>query len=436
MLITPPVYDFAYFDLFSKPLGLLRIASWLKRGGWETVHVNALDYGDKLSLNRFGSPRRKGNGTGKIFRQPLEWPAERIAIERQYARYGIDRESFSSQIARSRPDLILITSTMTYWYEGIGETVDLCRRHHPGVPVAVGGIYATLMPDHCRDVCRPDYVLTGEGSQALREALGGSLPLPAEEISDVADPEDPVWRESGVIRLNRGCPMACDYCASRLLEPVFLAGRAEEAFQRLKEMHGRWGTTHFAVYDDALLVNRENLIKPFLEMVLSWGRNLSFYLPNAVHARYLDRELLNMMEAAGFRELRMGYESSSDDFHEKRDRKINRDIFDNAVEEIRNSAFPLQNCAAYVLAGLPGQRSSEVEHSVRTASAYGIRCRIAQYSPVPGSSLWEESLSFSSLPLKEEPVYHNNTFFSMEWEGFTRDELERIKRLTKELSPS
>ena len=387
-------------------------------------------------METLGPVKRKANGTGKIFRQTRKWPEERVPLgNRRYARYGITEESLSRKIASVRPDLILITSGMTYWYEGVQESVELCRRIHPDVPVAVGGIYATLMEEHCRRVCRPDYVLTGEGEKAVRNSLGEQFPLPEAPLTCEADWDDPVWRDSAVIRLNRGCPMKCEYCASRLLEPRFLPGDPDDAFQQVKYLYEKWGTGSFAFYDDALLVHSDRLIKPFLEKILSWGEQVSFFLPNAVHARYIDGELLELMARTGFREIRMGYESSSDDFHARHDGKIDRDVFEHTIELIKKSSFPLENCAAYVLAGLPGQRGEEVEKSVRTGSSYGIRCRIAQYSPVPGSALWKDSLTFSSLPLEEEPVYHNSTFFSMEWEKFTRDDLEKIKSLSRELSP-
>ena len=188
LLINPPIYDFAYFDLFSKPLGLL--PSWRmaeKRTGGETIHINALDPYDRASVLKLGPQKRKANGTGKIFRQAIPWPEEKISIGRRYARYGILEESLAEKMAGLQPDLILITSGMTYWYEGVREAVDLCRRIHPNVPVAVGGIYATLMEDHCRRVCSPDYVLKGEGGRALREQLGERFPLPESSLTEEAD---------------------------------------------------------------------------------------------------------------------------------------------------------------------------------------------------------------------------------------------------------
>ena len=272
MLINPPIYDFAYYDLFSKPLGLLRLGKWLKRGGWETVHINALDPYDRESVLSLGGLKRKANGTGKIFRQVIPWPDDRVSIGRHYARYGIMKESLARQIESQNPDLILITSGMTYWYEGVRETVSLCRSIHPDVPVGVGGIYATLMEDHCRRVCGPDYVFKGEGEKALREQLGDRFPLPEFPLTDEADWDDPVWKDSAVIRLNKGCPMNCEYCASRIIEPRFIPGDPERAFEQVRYIHEKWGTRHFAFYDDALLVHSTRLVKPFLEKIIRLGQ--------------------------------------------------------------------------------------------------------------------------------------------------------------------
>ena len=127
----------------------------------------------------------------------------------------------------------------------------------------------------------------------------------------------------------------------------------------------------------------------------------------------------------------MGFESSDDHFHRERDGKVTMDVFARAVDALNASGFPLNRAAVYILAGLPGQSWQEVEQSVRYASRFGLRCRIAQYSPVPGTALWEQSVRSSPLPLAEEPLYHNTTFFSMEWEGFLREDLERLKQLTR-----
>jgi radical SAM superfamily enzyme YgiQ (UPF0313 family) len=411
------------------------LGNWLRQSGWDTVYINSLDPDEPRSLKKWGRVRRKHDGTGKIFRQPKTWPSHLESAVRRYSRYGICQDALKEKIASCDPQIILITTGMTYWYEGIKEIIELCRKIHGNTPIIAGGIYASLMEEHCKTVCQPDHVVKGEGTGLIPLLTKYNLPAPTLPLSETVITNDPVWKKSGVIRLNKGCPMKCEYCASRLLAPQFQPGTPGETFNQVKKLHLEWGTQNFAFYDDALLVNKEISFIPFLEQIISWNRNLKFYLPNALHARFLDKNLLNLMHKAGFQEIRMGYESSSDEFHKKRDGKLTKEIFESTIDQIKQSDFPLENCAAYVLAGLPGQKWQEVDESVRKGSSYGIRCRIAQYSPVPGSTLWKESCQLSRLPLANEPLYHNSSFMAMEWEGFTKKDLERVKVLSKELSP-
>ena len=154
----------------------------------------------------------------------------------------------------------------------------------------------------------------------------------------------------------------------------------------------------------------------------------SFYTPNAVHLNRIDPDTARLMKRAGFRELRLGYESSSSDFHESHGSKYREGSFTAAVEALRRGGFKPRQIAVYILAGLPDQRSDEVETSVREARAGGVRIHIAEFSPVPGSPLWSSCTERSRFPLAEEPLFHNNTFFPMEWEGFNRNQLSSIKQ--------
>lgn len=444
LLINPPVYDFAFYDLFVKPYGLLRVGRWLENSDYEVHCLDALDYRDPLSITRLGACKRRENGTGKVFRQPAELPAGVQAIPRQFSRYGAVQESLEAGMKSlsAPPDLILITTGMTYWYTGVQEMVRLCRKIFPKVPVGCGGIYASLMPGHCRDVCEADFVTVGSAWPGMirdLDALGLPVPRKAPPLYPLTGTS--LWNESAVLRLNEGCPFSCDYCASSVLSPEFVKGRAGEAFDFTMRLFRDRGCRNFAFYDDALLVNWDAVLKPFLESVInemdSMGiaaeKRIRFYNPNALHIRYLDSERLNLLHRSGFQEIRMGYESSDDDFHRLRDGKSSQWDFRRAVAAVNESDFPLERCQVYVLAGLPGQEAGEVEASIRSASSTGVRCRIASYSPVPGTVLWEESLRHSPFPLDKEPLYHNNSFFPLEWEGLDRIKLDELRRLGLEL---
>lgn len=440
LLIQPPIYDFALYDHFLKPYGLLRIGRWLAEAGWEVRFLNCLDYREPETLKALGSPARRPDGTGKFFRHPAELPADIKAIPRQYSRYGILPEVMDREIAGWHPHLALVTSGMTYWYPGVREAVRAVRKTYPDVPVAVGGTYASLMEDHCRAQTGAHGVFPGEAWDKMRDFLAEfrlpAPPVPEPETRAAGGPVPlavpDLWSDAGVIRLNQGCPLSCDYCACRAVSGPFRRGDPEAAWRWVEELHKTAGTVNFAFYDDALLHQKEEIFLPFLERVLSSGLELNFYTPNGLHLNYLDRQIAEMMFRAGFREIRLGFESSSEEFHRTHDGKWGGDDFSRAFRELAAAGFRGDQIRAYVLAGLPGQEAAQVEESIRFARARGIRISIAEFSPVPGSPLWEDCVKTSELPLAEEPLYHNNCFFPMEWERFRREDLARLKGLCRQ----
>jgi len=463
LLIQPPVYDFALYDLFYKPLGLLRIGSWLKRSGWDVEYLNCLDYTDKITTEILGKPKRKKNGTGKFHRQPAQKPQALQGIRRAYARYGILSDVIREQLVSGEagntggPDAVFITTGMTYWYPGVVEAVATVRDVYRNVPIFAGGIYATLMPGHLHINSDVDYVITGEAlslqtrhlsqldpkrsglakdsaGQDMQSILSG-LGFPADAEPSIYPDEDAskIYGEAGIIELNRGCPFTCTYCASSLICSSFVPGDAEAAYSHFQELWRR-GIRNFAFYDDALLYKKEKVLHPFLQAVVSAGGIPKFYTPNAVHLRYIDFETAMLMKQAGFQEVRLGFESAQEGFHSTYDNKLSLADFKERVGALKKAGFRSGELRVYVLAGLPGQYAGAVEQSVRYAHEAGVRVMLARYSPVPGTALWKQSIALSRYPIDEEPLFHNNTFFSMEWEGFTRADLQCLQDLTVELN--
>ncbi|MCF6334873.1 MAG: cobalamin-dependent protein [Spirochaetales bacterium] len=434
LLIQPPVYDFALFDLFLKPYGLLRIGRWLKDSGYEVVFVNSLDYNDSPSSEILGTPKRMSNGTGKFHRMRAPLPGG-VEADRYYGRYGILPEVLKAKIKNARPDLVFITSGMTYWYRGVAEAAAFVKELYPEIPVVTGGIYASLMPEHCMEHTLSDYVVSGSTVASIKTILKEhSLPEPLGSLPGLPLMLREVWRDAGVIRLNEGCPFHCDYCASDILSSSFNQGRWKSAFENLMEIHERFGTENFAFYDDALLVNSSTGFNPFLEKVIERDLHLKFYLPNAIHIQFLNEETSLLMKRAGFQEIRLGYESSSSNFHAEHDDKFPEDDLFRVVELLKKSGFTSNQMTAYVLGGLPDQSYLSVERSIRTAGSTGIRVSLAEYSPVPGTKLWEKSKNLCSYPLEEEPLFHNNSFFPMKWAGYTVENMNYLKNLASSLN--
>ena len=60
-----------------------------------------------------------------------------------------------------RPDKVLITSLFTYWADYVRRAVVYYRDLYPSARIIVGGIYASLMPDHCKSHTGCDEVFVG-----------------------------------------------------------------------------------------------------------------------------------------------------------------------------------------------------------------------------------------------------------------------------------
>ena len=121
----------------AKPLGLLAIASLLRLQGLSVSYIDCQDrFHPKTGKNQSVKAR---NGRGPYGKTPLPPPKGLESIERNYSRYGILPEWFAQDLKEvPRPDMVLVTCLMTYWYPGLIETIRAVRATYPDVPVVLG----------------------------------------------------------------------------------------------------------------------------------------------------------------------------------------------------------------------------------------------------------------------------------------------------------
>ena len=435
LLVFPPIYDFALYDLYIRPYSLLKIGRWLAECGYSVRLLNCLDYRDELSTHLLGRPKRKANGTWKFHRQIVPKPRAYQHVPRTYARYGIARRAIGARLADSQPDVALVSSGMTYWYLGVREIVETLRQTYPRVPVILGGIYASLCAGHAEGLIGPDYLVAGDAYPALRRILGRlNLPIPDSAPEDRQLEIASIVSDAAVLRLNRGCPFRCRYCAGHRLDGAFQPGSWKTVFDTVSSLRTRFGTRNFAFYDDALLADSQNVLIPLLERIIEFDASLRFFVPNALHLGLLNPDVAALMYRAGFTDVRIGFESSSVDFHRRFGRKLSVSDLGAGVECLRRVGFKPWEIGVYVLAGLPRQSRQEVEESLRYVSRFGVRIHVAEYSPVPGTPLWPECVKDAELPLADEPLTHNNSILPLRWNRLSWKDLSELKLLAASLS--
>jgi len=436
LLINPWIYDFAAFDFWAKPLGLLYIAALLRNSGYEIDYIDCLDIHHPQKVRETGLPKRKQYHQGHFFKEYVDKPRALAKIPRQYSRYGISEESFRERLeSLSAPKIVLVTSIMTYWYPGPFHVIHLVKERFPESFVVLGGIYATLCSDHARKYSKADYVLPGEGLAKILTVVEERLGVPSRGIPQGSYPDGlpypafdlyPIL-DYGCILTSLGCPYRCDYCAAWKITRGFSHRDPRRVVDEIELWTRTFEIHDIAFYDDALLVDAENHFMPMAKELLRRGIRCRFHTPNGIHGRELSDEIANLMYEVGFKTVRLGLETSDTIRQKQIGDKITNKEMERAITYLREAGFSREDIGVYILAGLPGQKVSEVKESLRFVRACGVTPKLAEYSPIPQTPLWETASRVSEFDLRREPLFHNNSILPCRWEGFTWEDLGELK---------
>jgi hypothetical protein len=107
-----------------------------------------------------------------------------------------------SEKPRRKPELIYVTSLFTWAWKPVWEAVGFCKKLYPNVEVWLGGLYASLLPDHAKQ----------SGADHVYEGL-------FKEAEDLMPDYDlvPDW-DGSIIFSSRGCIRTCKFCSVPVLE--------------------------------------------------------------------------------------------------------------------------------------------------------------------------------------------------------------------------
>jgi radical SAM superfamily enzyme YgiQ (UPF0313 family) len=129
---------------------------------------------------------------------------------------------------------------------------------------------------------------------------------------------------------------------------------------------------------------------------------------------------------SGFRTIRLGFETSNEKMQIETGGKVDNREFQDAFRKLRGVGYSDKEIGVYIIAGLPGQRVGEVEESIAFVRETGARPILVEYSPIPHTPMFEKAKQMSSFDL-DEPLFHNNSILPCRWEGFTLEDLKRLK---------
>lgn len=412
LLINPPIYDFAAFDFWLKPLGMLSAA-----GKIENAEFKLFDFLDRSHSFYADKPQFKTDewGRGSFYSEIIPKPDVFKTIQRNFRRYGLPAEIFIEFLKTNNPcDFVFIQTIMTYWYLGYREVIEAVKTHWPKTKIILGGPYTKICPDHAKNL-GADFI------------FGDEMPL------QMTAGNPPLWNlyknpQTAAMKITQGCPFKCTYCTVPILNDGFTAKPYRQIIEEFNFIISL-GVKNIAFYDDALLYKADEVIKPFLRYVIEKNIKVSFHTPNALNARFIDAELAHLMVKAGFKGIYLGFESRADDFQKQTGSKIFDNEFAAAVKNLIAAGADRSAITAYLILGHPKFEIQSIEQSLEYVNSLAVRSMLADFSPIPATpdgKLCEKYVDIS------EPLMHNKTAFPII--VFGAEKVNRIKDMCHNLN--
>jgi len=284
----------------------------------------------------------------------------------------------------------------------------------PGIPIVIGGIHPTFLPQDVLDNIRCDCVVQGEAEVIILDLIndlrkgtlkkvyqGGiapieSIPKPARHLVDLHK-----YRPGGEfttpIYTSRGCPYNCNFC-SKISGQRYRVFPLTQVMEEIEYVMGL-GFRHILFGDDDVGIQPKRL-KKMLEMLLPL--KLNFRLNQ--DARIIDEEILALAARAGCTEISFGIESGSQRMLDLMNKRTTLESNKEAIVLTKKHGM---RAKAYFVVNFPG----EDDESIRETLDFAEQTRpdkwlLSSFAPLPGSDTFQN------------PSKYDITWMSSVWEDY------------------
>lgn len=225
-------------------------------------------------------------------------------------------ENIESITFSEKYDLVGITA-MTQQATRAYQIADEFRKR--GIPVTIGGIHATILPEEAKQHC--DSVVIGEGENTwpiLLNDLNRNALLPFYKAGETVNlKESPLPRYDLLnkksytivwLQTTRGCPHDCDFCAaSKIFGAKYRFKDISQLKREIELIRKELGDILIGIADDNIVVNKNHfslLLDYFKKSGIRWLGQSDISIAQ-------DDEMLNMVRKSNCKFLLLGLESIS-----------------------------------------------------------------------------------------------------------------------------
>ena len=292
-------------------------------------------------------------GRHKVFKVP---PHSLISVAALTPK-DIDIEIIDENIEEidfdKKVDLVGIT-TMTASSPRAYEIADIFR--HKGVPVVLGGMHVTAMPQEAAQ--HADAVVIGEAEgnwerliqdlrskgkngltsfyQSSQRPDPAKIPIPRRELV-----EDKRYLLNRFLQLTRGCPFDCNFCSvSRFFGKKYRFRPVKKVIEEIKGMTGKSLKTRFLGFLDDNIVGNVNYARELFKALIPY--NLLWVGQSSIDiARHED--VLQLAAASGCKGLFIGFESISEASLKETNKSHNRiSFYEKAIKKIHQVGISIE----------------------------------------------------------------------------------------------
>lgn len=375
LLIRNSIKIFGQLEAISPPLGLMYLASVLRKNFAGKVEVRIIDL--------------------RLF---------------QYSLTELDRN-----LLEFRPDVVGI-STLTYESKMMHVVAGMAKTRVPGCRVVVGGPHPTIYYEQVLEDRNIDYAVVGEGEDSFLELMNhlegnGRVPplkgvafredesvvFPGKRpaIEDIDSLPFPAWdliahyldsyvkcfdfnrsmgggRKMGIFS-SRSCPYQCVYCHS-IFDKGFRARSPENVLEEIRILRDQYAIKEFQIFDDCFNLDLPRA-KRIGEMISARVPGIRICFPNGFRTDIADLEFLQIFRRAGAYALAIAVESASPRIQKLIRKNLNLERVKEIVSQADRLKYFVQG---FFMIGFPTETREEIKMTVD----------FALNSPMQMASFW------------------------------------------------
>lgn len=373
----------------------------------------------------------------------------------------LEVESFSyleERLTLTHPYLVGITATTP----NIPEAKRICKLCHSlEIKTVLGGPHPTALPIQTIQDTGCDYVVMGEGEKPLCNLLNSikgnrpidsiegiaflqnglpvmnkcpqlisidELPLPDRRFLKLekyfGETTPGVLGKAATILTSRGCPYACTFCASKIINRQRIRFRSiEKIFEEIDDIVAL-GFEHLTVEDDTFTLNTQRVME-FCSYLITKYSHLSWDCDSRVDI--INKKLIAMMKASNCKKIAFGVESGSPRILKSINKNIDIDQVKESFQLTQKHKILTQG---FFMIGFPEESLEDIKATEKLiVEIKPDFLFLSVVVPYPGTNIYNYMLKKGFLLYKD---WDSFIFFGekVSWytENFSGEELVKLRK--------